>query len=153
MSEVNPSSLPEPASSSSEPAPAGTDGLPLPDDSAALPQQYTTSTGAPGETSETVPQAGLPLPAAEPVAGASDAQPQPGQAPACAPGKKSQALWTSSAQSLLMTIVIAVFVITFVVEAFQIPSESMERTLLVGDYLLVDKLHYGPPWIWDLLMP
>ena len=61
--------------------------------------------------------------------------------------------WTSSAQSLLITVVIAIFVITFAVQAFQIPSESMERTLLVGDYLLVDKLHYGPPGIWDFLLP
>src|SRR5437588_10365951 len=48
-----------------------------------------------------------------------------------------------SLQSLLGTVVIAVFVITFVVQAFQIPSESMENTLLVGDYLLVNKLCYG----------
>jgi signal peptidase I len=48
-----------------------------------------------------------------------------------------------SFQSLLGTIVIAIFVITFIVQAFQIPSESMENTLLIGDYLLVDKLHYG----------
>ena len=47
----------------------------------------------------------------------------------------------SSLQSLATTIVIAVFVITFVVQAFQIPSESMEKTLLIGDYLLVDKVH------------
>ena len=46
-------------------------------------------------------------------------------------------------QSLASTIVIAIFVITFIVQAFQIPSESMEKTLLVGDYLLVDKAHYG----------
>ncbi len=59
----------------------------------------------------------------------------------------------NSLQSLAMTIVIAVFVITFVVQAFQIPSESMERTLLVGDYLLVDKAHYGTPGHWDWLMP
>lgn len=51
--------------------------------------------------------------------------------------------WISSAQSLLVTIVIAVFVITFVIQAFQIPTPSMEDTLLVGDYLLVDKLHFG----------
>jgi signal peptidase I len=49
----------------------------------------------------------------------------------------------SSIESLLGTIVIAVFVITFVVQAFQIPSQSMENTLLVGDYLLVNKLCYG----------
>ena len=41
------------------------------------------------------------------------------------------------------TVVIAIFVITFIVQAFQIPSESMENTLLVGDYLLVNKLCYG----------
>ena len=54
-----------------------------------------------------------------------------------------EASWIGSAQSLLTTIVIAVFVITFVIQAFQIPTESMEDTLLVGDYLLVDKLHFG----------
>jgi len=59
----------------------------------------------------------------------------------------------SSVQALLGTVVIAVFVITFVVQAFQIPSESMENTLLIGDYLLVDKLRYGGGGIWDRLMP
>ena len=60
----------------------------------------------------------------------------------------------SSLQSLLGTVVIAVFVITFVVQAFQIPSESMENTLLIGDYLLVDKLRYGSrSEIGDFLLP
>src|ERR1700722_15997649 len=57
-----------------------------------------------------------------------------------------------SLQSLLGTVVIAVFVITFIVQAFQIPSGSMENTLLVGDFLLVDKLHFaGKPAAWHLL--
>jgi signal peptidase I len=51
--------------------------------------------------------------------------------------------WVASVQSLAATVVIAVFVITFAVQAFQIPSESMENTLLIGDYLLVNKLLYG----------
>lgn len=49
-------------------------------------------------------------------------------------------------QSLVGTITIAVFVITFIVQAFTIPSESMEKTLLIGDYLLVDKGHFGSGW-------
>jgi signal peptidase I len=56
-------------------------------------------------------------------------------------------------QSLLGTVVIAVFVITFIVQAFQIPSPSMENTLLVGDYLLVNKLCYGGGAWSDFLMP
>jgi signal peptidase I len=59
----------------------------------------------------------------------------------------------SSLQSLLATVVIAVFVITFIVQAFQIPSESMENTLLIGDYLLVDKLRYGGSGFSDHLLP
>src|ERR1039457_1894279 len=60
---------------------------------------------------------------------------------------------TGSVQSLLGTVVIAVFVITFVVQAFQIPSPSMENTLLIGDYLLVNKLCYGGGSVGDYLMP
>lgn len=60
---------------------------------------------------------------------------------------------SGSLQSLLGTVVIAVFVITFVVQAFQIPSPSMENTLLVGDYLLVNKLVYGGGGVGDYLMP
>lgn len=59
----------------------------------------------------------------------------------------------SSIQSLAGTVVIAIFVITFAVQAFQIPSESMENTLLVGDYLLVNKLCYGGAGLGDHLMP
>jgi signal peptidase I len=61
--------------------------------------------------------------------------------------------WLTSLQSLLATIVIAVFVITYIVQAFQIPSPSMENTLLTGDYLLVDKLCYGGNGIADYIIP
>jgi len=67
--------------------------------------------------------------------------------------KHPQADTLSSLQSLLVTVVIAVFVITFIVQAFQIPSESMQNTLLIGDYLLVDKMRYGGAEVWDWLMP
>src|SRR5260370_30996057 len=60
---------------------------------------------------------------------------------------------SGSLQSLLGTVVIAVFVITFIVQAFQIPSPSMENTLLIGDYLLVNKLCYGSGGLGAYLMP
>ena len=66
---------------------------------------------------------------------------------------KADSSTVSSLQSLATTIVIAVFVITFVVQAFQIPSESMEKTLLIGDYLLVDKAHYSNSGGWGWLLP
>ena len=82
-------------------------------------------------------------------------------APASAQGKASQRHivtdfggdLVSSLQSLAGTIVIAIFVITFIVQAFQIPSGSMESTLLVGDYLLVNKLCYGGEGPGDHVMP
>lgn len=69
------------------------------------------------------------------------------------PHQPSHTGWPNAVQSLLATVVIAVFVITFVVQAFQIPSESMENTLLVGDYLLVDKLRYGGGGFSSHVMP
>jgi signal peptidase I len=61
--------------------------------------------------------------------------------------------WLGVVQWLCGTVVIAVFVITFLTQAFQIPSESMESTLLVGDYLLVDKVHFAQPGVWGHLLP
>jgi len=54
-------------------------------------------------------------------------------------------------QSLLHLIVIAIFIITFCVQPFRIPSESMESTLLVGDFLLVDKQSAAPDGAGTLL--
>jgi signal peptidase I len=56
--------------------------------------------------------------------------------------------------SLLQTVVVALFVLTFVLQPLLIPSESMERTLLVGDFLLFNKQVYAPPgWMSRWFLP
>ena len=45
--------------------------------------------------------------------------------------------------SLLFAIVVATIVHTYVMQPFTIPTSSLEKTLLIGDYLFVSKFHYG----------
>ena len=52
------------------------------------------------------------------------------------------------AESLLITILLALFGTTFIVQAFKIPSESMQPTLLVGDHLLVNKFIFEGRGAW-----
>lgn len=47
-------------------------------------------------------------------------------------------------EALLIAIVFATFARTYVVQAFKIPSGSMEQNLLIGDHILVNKFIYGP---------
>ncbi|MFB6099090.1 MAG: signal peptidase I [Salinibacter sp.] len=47
-------------------------------------------------------------------------------------------------ESLVVAVVIVLIVRTLLFDLFRIPTPSMERNLLVGDYLVVSKLHYGP---------
>ncbi|MGH9471080.1 MAG: signal peptidase I [Terriglobia bacterium] len=63
------------------------------------------------------------------------------------PRRKSSARDTF--ESLVITVILAVFGTTFVVQAFKIPTGSMEDTLLIGDHLLVNKFCFAdqPGWI------
>jgi signal peptidase I len=47
-------------------------------------------------------------------------------------------------ESIVIAVILALFVRTWVVQAFKIPTGSMENNLLVGDHLLVNKFVYGP---------
>src|SRR2546427_3709470 len=46
-------------------------------------------------------------------------------------------------ESLVITVILALFGTTFIVQAFKIPTPSMEDNLLVGDHLLVNKFVFG----------
>lgn len=105
---------------------------------------------APESSSSVSPATGV-----EPAPQVETALPLPAPSPLPSPQRDSDSEtgWVATVQSLLVTVIIAVFVITFIVQAFQIPSESMQNTLLIGDYLLVDKAHFGPAGIWNWLIP
>jgi signal peptidase I len=47
-------------------------------------------------------------------------------------------------ESIVIAVVLALFIRTFVVQAFKIPTGSMEQNLLIGDHLLVNKFMFGP---------
>ena len=57
------------------------------------------------------------------------------------PGKKS--LFREYAEAIIIALILALFIRTFVVQAFKIPSGSMRPTLLIGDHILVSKFIYG----------
>ena len=46
--------------------------------------------------------------------------------------------------AILYALILVYFIFTFVGQNYQIPSSSLEKTLLVGDYLWVNKMAYGP---------
>jgi len=58
-------------------------------------------------------------------------------------------------EAILLAIVLALFIRTFIVQAFKIPSGSMEQTLLIGDHILVNKFIYGVklPFIMTTVIP
>jgi len=59
-------------------------------------------------------------------------------------GKKSpKSFIRQNLESLLLALLLALFVRAFIIQPFKIPSSSMEPTLLVGDYIIVEKFAYG----------
>jgi len=58
-------------------------------------------------------------------------------------GKKSKSGLRENIEAILIAIVRALFIRTFVIQAFKIPSGSMKQTLQIGDHILVNKFIYG----------
>jgi len=69
--------------------------------------------------------------------------------------KKPKSKIQEYAEAIIIAILIAFFIRTFVVQAFKIPSGSMKPTLLIGDHILVSKFIYGVkiPYFRKTLIP
>ena len=59
-------------------------------------------------------------------------------------GVKKQTRLVEWIDALIFAVIAASFIRTYFIEAFTIPTSSMEKSLLVGDYLFVSKVSYGP---------
>ncbi len=70
-------------------------------------------------------------------------------------GENRKSVVREYAEAIIVAILIALFIRTFVVQAFKIPSGSMKPTLQIGDHLLVNKFTYGIklPFIRKTLVP
>ena len=68
---------------------------------------------------------------------------------------RRKSLFREYAEAAIIAIILALFIRTFVVQAFKIPSGSMEPTLLVGDHILVNKFIYGikVPYLNKTIIP
>ena len=66
------------------------------------------------------------------------------------PEKGSVRQW---GEALLFAVIVVIVLRTLIFDLFSIPTPSMERNLLVGDYLFVSKLHYGPRMPMSLGVP
>lgn len=68
---------------------------------------------------------------------------------------RKKSVFREYAEAAIIAVLLALFIRTFVVQAFKIPSGSMEPTLLVGDHILVNKFIYGVklPFIRKTIIP
>mgnify|MGYP000327281814 CR=1 FL=1 len=68
--------------------------------------------------------------------------------------KKKGAL-RENIEAIIVAVILALFIRTFVVQAFKIPSGSMKDTLLIGDHILVNKFIYGvkAPFLHKTMIP
>jgi signal peptidase I len=68
---------------------------------------------------------------------------------------KKKGMLRENIEAVLVAIVLALFIRTFIVQAFKIPSGSMKQTLQIGDHILVNKFIYGIklPFKGTILVP
>ena len=68
---------------------------------------------------------------------------EPPRASAGSPSPRQKSAAREYAEALAIALVLAIFIRTFFIQAYKIPSGSMEPTLLIGDHILVNKMIYG----------
>jgi signal peptidase I len=81
------------------------------------------------------------------------AQGEPMRAARVKPASKAHYGVLAAFRSLLEFLVVALFALTFILQPFRIPSESMVPTLRVGDFLMVDKQSYEPEGELSWMLP
>ncbi len=73
----------------------------------------------------------------------------PAQRPAPGPAKvRAEETPFEAVASICSVLVVGLFILTFIAQNYMIPSGSMEKTLLVGDHLVVDQINLAPPTNW-----
>ncbi|MGD0097958.1 MAG: signal peptidase I [Terracidiphilus sp.] len=73
---------------------------------------------------------------------------QSDELPVSQPAERVEETPFEAVASICSILVIGLFILTFLGQNFVIPSGSMEKTLLVGDHLVVDRITLSPPTTW-----
>ena len=63
--------------------------------------------------------------------------------------RRSRSLPRDYFEAAIVAVLLSLFVRTFLVEAFKIPTPSMESSLMVGDHIIVDKFGFGPRFAFE----
>ena len=69
---------------------------------------------------------------------------EPSPAPETKPTGPPKSVWREYFESAVVTVIMALFGMTFVVQAVKVPTGSMQNTITIGDHLLVNKFIFAP---------
>src|SRR6202011_829122 len=64
--------------------------------------------------------------------------------PEAKPTGPPKSVWREYFESAVVTVIMALFGMTFIVQAVKVPTGSMENTITIGDHLLVNKFIFAP---------